>query len=120
MPTKNDIESDVRVLGASFTFSLPDWISDDKYCFSKAHHYDQYHAWAGSYSHTTEHNIAETALFELDEVKEVCLHPMSAWLVMDIDAEKGGNAEALLKRFRVKLMKVLETLKKYEKPQEEE
>ena len=68
----------------SVTFSLPLWVADERFNWYQHQYFDQYHAWAGSYEKTIEHNHIDDALFKYDPYEELCIHPMNCWVKYDL------------------------------------
>jgi len=65
------------------SFSIPEWFPPDRLDYSKAHHYDQSHAYAGSYDHSTYHNSAEDNLWnQFKDIKEMCNY---YWIEIEYD-----------------------------------
>ena len=116
----SDIEKSVELIGGEYTFSLPEWVADEKYEYSVPRYYDKNHAYAGSYSHTNNENRAYDILFDLPMVKEVCLHPMGQWLTVEVGSAPGRGTTVVLNKFRKRLIKALKELKAWEPLKEEE
>lgn len=97
----------VEVLGYQVTIGLPDWCADDRFEYRKNHYFDKWHAWPGSYSHTTYHNGLEDALGKIEHVEEICLRPLSCWITVKIDADVKNIRDAV----RIIQSKVADVLK---------
>jgi hypothetical protein len=60
-------------LTIKIAFTIPQWFPPNRLDYRKAHYYDKYHAYAGSFDHSTYHNSAEDNLFNrFKNLKEVC------------------------------------------------
>lgn len=79
-------EPNVEVLGFTVTLSLPDNFGEG-YSFTRTHRYPTGHAWAGSFSHTTDHNEAEDALWSETHYSEASHHPWGQSATYELEAE---------------------------------
>lgn len=77
--------------------------------YSVGHKYGTGHAWAGSYSHTTEHNAAHEAMWEETKPQETCNDPGGAmcWATYELNAVDGTGIGNELDRLEAKICAVI-------------
>lgn len=104
---KKDQEEEVEYSECRVTFTLPQWVAEDRFEYRKVHHFPKGHAYAGSYDRETLHNRVDDALFTLG-YDELCLHPMGQWVSFKLDgppARLPGQIAEAERRLRACLAK---------------
>lgn len=77
--------------------------------YSVGHKYYPGHAWAGAYSHTTDHNAAHEALWEETKPQETCDDPGGAlcWATYELKAVDGTGIGNELAKLKAKIRDVI-------------
>lgn len=104
---KTKVMQDIRI-----TFEIPNWFPQDRFDVTKVHHFDKYHAYAGSYSHSTYHNTAEDQLWKrFPEMSESCRY---YWIEMEYD----GDIEQLTEWIELKKKQLNSFFNRYKEAKE--
>lgn len=94
---------------ATVEFELPDWCADSRFQYEKKIYYSKGHAYAGQVNRTELNNKMSDALFAIDGMDEVCLHPFNCWCRVHI--EFSNNLMADIEKVRMKIHRMLSRYK---------
>ena len=94
---------------AAVEFELPDWCADSRFEYERKIYYSQGHVYAGQVYRTTSENKMSDALFTIDGMEEVCLHPWNCWCRVHV--EFSNNLQSDIEKVRLKIHRVLSRYK---------
>ena len=101
-----------ELLTIEISFSIPQWFPPNRLDYSKAHYFDKYHAYAGSYDRSTYHNSAEDNLFNrFKDIKEICNY-------YHITMEYDGTPEQLPNWIKLKKIQLNKFFNQYKEAKE--
>lgn len=95
------------------SFELPPWFPPERLDWSRAIHYPEGHAWAGSYDRSVTGNSAEDALFKLKGPREIM---PGTYVIVDFDCKP----EQLPKQIRAFEGKLKRFLNRYKESRDEQ
>lgn len=88
------------------SFSLPDWVTDDRFEHCRHRFYGPGHAWEGQIESTDYPNQVQDGLHRLKEVTETCFHPMGPSVTAEFTVAPRFLPRAI-DRFHAKLERYL-------------
>lgn len=88
--------------------------------YTITHRFHHTHAWAGSYSHSTDHNAAHEAMWAETQPQETCNDPGGAlcWAVYELKAVDGTGIGNELAKLKAKIRDVLARFPEQDKEHE--